>query len=92
MNRQKLEKFMTNLFGIFVSIAVLGGVFIFFTYLVGIIIGGDAGSSLMVTAKSKFVPLFIKSATIAVMAGLLIFYITGKHTLSLKDEEEGNDD
>lgn len=86
--KENLEKLMTNIFGIFVSIAVLGGVVIFLTYVIGILMGGDAGAALMVKAWKVWSPYFIKSATIAVMAGLVVFYITGKHTLSLKEENK----
>lgn len=86
--KEKIEKLMTNIFGIFVSAAVLGGVIVFLTYVVGILIGGESGSALMVKAWKVWSPYFIKSATIAVMAGLIIFYVTGRHTLSLKEEQK----
>ena len=86
--REKMERILTNIFGIFVSIAVLGGVIVFLTYLVGMIIGGELGANLMVTAWKEWVPYFIRSAAIAVLAGLILFYVTGKHTLSLKEEKK----
>lgn len=85
--KEKLEKFVTNVFGVFVSIAVMGGVIVFLTYVIGIIIGGDSGTALMVTAWKEWTPYFIKSAAIAVLAGLILFYITKNHTLSLKQEK-----
>ena len=84
--KEKLTNLLVNIFGVFVSISILGGVFVFASYVIGIIIGGDSGTALMVNAYTKWVPYFIKSATIAVMIGLIVFYVTGKHTLSLKDE------
>lgn len=88
--REKLESVLTNIFGIFISISVLGGILIFLTYVVGMIVGGELGASFMVTAWKSWVPYFIKSATIGVLAGLLLFYVTGKHSLSLKEESQKN--
>lgn len=84
--KEKLTKLLVNIFGVFVSISILGGVLVFAAYVIGFIIGGDSGTALMATAYSKWVPYFIKSATIAVMMGLVVFYVTGKHTLSLKEK------
>lgn len=81
-----VKNLMTNIFGTFISLAVFGGVAVFLIYLIGIIIGGESGASLMVFGQQQLVPLIIKAATIGVISGLIIFYITGQHALSLKEE------
>ncbi len=83
-----LQKTLTNIFGIFVSISVLGGVVVFVAYVIGIIIGGDTGAAIMVTAWKELSPYFIKSATLAILSGLILFYVTNQHTLSLKEEKK----
>lgn len=84
---EKLERVLTNIFGIFISISVLGGIIVFVTYIFGMIAGGEIGGSWMVAAWEKLVPYFIKSAALGVLAGLLLFYVTGNHTLSLREEK-----
>ena len=85
--KAKLTNLLVNIFGVFVSISILGGVLVFVAYMIGIIVGGDSGTALMATAHSKWVPYFIKTASIAVMIGLVVFYVTGKHTLSLREKD-----
>lgn len=86
--RGKLQNILTNVFGLFVSISVLGGIVVFIAYVFGIIVGGEIGTIFMVTAWAKLSPYFIKSATIAVLSGLILFYISGEHPLSLKEEQK----
>ena len=85
--KAKLTNLLVNIFGVFVSISILGGVLVFVAYMIGIIVGGDSGTALMATAHSKWVPYFIKTAASAVMIGLVVFYVTGKHTLSLREKD-----
>lgn len=86
--KNSLFKFFSNVFGVFVSVAVLGGVVVFILFVIGMIIGGEAGGSLMYMAYDSLSPYFIKAATIAVLAGLILFYVSGEHTLSLKEEKK----
>jgi hypothetical protein len=86
--RDQAFKFFNNVFGVFVSIAVLGGVLVFILFVIGMIMGGEAGGSLMYMAYDSLSPYFIKAATIAILAGLVLFYISGEHALSLKEEKK----
>lgn len=72
-------------------IAVAGGALIFIMFMIALIVGGDAGSQLAVSAKGKYLPYFIKAAAIAVVSGLLVFYVGGSHTLSLSTEKKENE-
>lgn len=82
----KLEKIIESLFSIFVIIAIIGGGVVFLMFVVGIILGGETGNALAVSAKSTVMPMFIRSATVAVLLGLIHYYIIGEHALTMEDK------
>ena len=84
--RQKVDELTKSLFSMFILIAIAGGVVVFCMLLIAIIIGGDAGAKLAVDANKVYMPYFIKSATVAVAAGLVNFYATKFHALSLDSQ------
>ncbi|MEW8973666.1 MAG: hypothetical protein AB2375_05665 [Tissierellaceae bacterium] len=86
--REKLEKSVRSIFSITLIIAILGGGVIFFMFIVALIMGGTLGESLATNASKIIMPYFIRFASISVLAGLVSFYITGEHTLSLNEEEK----
>ncbi|MFY9214785.1 MAG: hypothetical protein ACOXZT_06705 [Tissierellaceae bacterium] len=83
--RESIMKFVQNLFSIATLIAVLGGAVVFTMFLVGIIIGGDSGTSLAVNAKGIVMPYFIRCAAVAVLAGLIHYYASGEHALTMDE-------
>lgn len=84
--RENINSFLESVFSIALIIAILGGGIIFLMFILAIILGGGTGEVLATKASKEIMPYFIRSATIAVTAGLLSFYISGEHALSLKDE------
>jgi hypothetical protein len=86
--REKLEKSVRSIFSITLIIAILGGGVIFFMFIVALIMGGTLGESLATNASKIIMPYFIRFASISVLSGLVSFYITGEHTLSLNEEEK----
>ncbi|HLS52340.1 MAG TPA: hypothetical protein VK031_00065 [Tissierellaceae bacterium] len=86
--RKQIQKIVESIFSLSLIIAILGGGVIFCMFIIGIIIGGSTGESLAVSASKVVMPYFIRSAAIAVLCGLISFYTTGKHTLSLDEEEK----
>ncbi|MDR7869364.1 MAG: hypothetical protein RIN55_00795 [Tissierellaceae bacterium] len=85
--REKIEKFVESAFSIFTIIAVIGGGIVFVMFVLGIIIGGPTGTSLAVNAKSVVMPIFIRCAAVAVLAGLIHYYATGKHALTMDEHK-----
>lgn len=85
--REKLEDILKSVFSIAGIIAIAGGAVVFIMLVFAVIIGGEAGGSLAVKSKNIIMPYFIKSATIAAMSGLIIFYIKKEHTLSIENEK-----
>lgn len=84
---KQLEAFLKAVFSIFIMIAIAGGVITFFIFMAALIIGGKGGEKMAVDAAKVYLPYFIKSASLAVMSGLLLFYISNSHTLSLTAEK-----
>ncbi|MFB0972916.1 MAG: hypothetical protein GX666_00720 [Tissierellia bacterium] len=81
----KFAKIIESLFSIFVIIAIAGGGIVFLMFVVGIILGGDTGNSLAISAKNVVMPMFIRSAAVSVFLGLLHYYIIGNHALTMED-------
>lgn len=85
--KRKLGSVIRAIFSIFIIIAILGGGVVFVMFIVALVIGGDIGASIAINAKDTVMPYFIRSASIAVLAGLIFSYGTGRHSLSLGEEE-----
>lgn len=86
--KAKLQKIIEALFSISLIIAILGGGIVFCMFIVAIIMGGASGEAMATSASKVIMPYFIRSASIAVLCGLISFYATGKHALSLEEEKE----
>lgn len=88
MSKQSIENILRSIFSICIMISLAGGAIAFVIFIIAITIGGDMGSQLAINTKDIYIPYFIKAATIAVISGLIVFYISGSHTLSLKEEKK----
>lgn len=86
--KDTILKASQSLFSIFILLAVAGGGIVFMMFVIGIIIGGPTGNSLAVSAKNTVMPIFIRSAALAVFAGLIYYYTSGEHTLTMDDDKE----
>jgi hypothetical protein len=85
--RDRLEKIIESLFSIFLIIAIAGGGIVFLMFVIGIIVGGTTGNSLAVNANSVMLPIFIRSAAIAVLLGLIQHYVIGEHVLTMDEKD-----
>lgn len=85
--KEKFGKIIESIFSITLMIAIIGGGVIFCMFIIALIMGGTSGESLATNASKVVMPYFIRLASIAVLCGLISFYIKGKHTLSLNEEE-----
>lgn len=88
MSKQQLDNILRSIFSIFTMIALAGGAIAFILFLVAITIGGDMGNQLAINTKDIYIPYFIKAASVAVISGLIVFYISGTHALSLNEEKK----
>lgn len=75
------------LFSIFSIVAVLGGAIVFVLFMVSLVIGGEQGEKLALISKDVVMPIFIRSAALSLLSGLIESYIHNNHSLSIKDEE-----
>lgn len=80
--KAKIHDIISAIFSLFIVIAIFGGGLVFAMFIVAIIIGGETGQQIAIVAKDIVMPYFIRSASIGVLAGLISFYISGKHSLS----------
>ncbi|SCZ79921.1 hypothetical protein [Acidaminobacter hydrogenoformans] len=86
--KKRIEDVVSAIFSIFILIAILGGGIVFLMFAAALIVGGEMGSSIAVSAKSVVMPYFIRAATIGTLAGLVSFYLTGLHALSIEKKSE----
>lgn len=91
MKKQVFENLLRSIFSIFIMIAIAGGVITFLLFVVAIIMGGDAGGQLAVNIKNIYLPYFIKAASIGVISGLILFYVSDTHALSLSVEKQNKE-
>lgn len=82
--KEKFINLIGSIFSIFILLGLLGGGIIFLMFLLALIIGGDKAAILSTMASETIMPYFIKSATVGIMAGLIVLYFSGDHHLSLK--------
>lgn len=78
-----MENFLKTVFSILIMIAMLGGGLVFLMFLLALLLGGDLGATIAVNARSLVMPYFIRLASIAVLSGLIVSYMTDRHGLSL---------
>lgn len=84
--KEKRGKIIESIFSIALVIAITGGGVIFCMFMIALVIGGSTAESIATSASKIVMPYFIRSASIAVLCGLISFYISGNHTLSLDDK------
>lgn len=85
--RDLLNNIGKSIFSIFIIIAIAGGGIVFALFVIAIIIGGETGNSLALVAKNEVMPMFIRSAAISMAGGLLRFYASGNHELTMDDSK-----
>lgn len=81
--KKKFGNVLKGVFSLFLMIAMLGGGLIFIMFLVALILGGNSGASIALTARNVIMPYFIRSASAAVLSGLIFSYLKDEHGLSL---------
>ena len=85
--REKIQKITRSLFSLIIILAIAGGGVVFIMFILGIIIGGSTGNSLALSARNTVMPLFIRSAAIGVLMGLINYYASGNHALTMDDND-----
>lgn len=83
----KIQKIVDSIFSISLIIAILGGGVIFAMFIIALIIGGPSGEAMATSASKVVMPYFIRIASLSVLCGLISMYATGKHPLSLNEDD-----
>lgn len=85
--KEKLSSLIESLFSIFIIIAIAGGGIVFLMFLIGIIVGGNLGNMLALKARNVMMPMFIRSAALAIFFGLMHYYLVGNHALTMNENK-----
>lgn len=80
---KEISNISRSIFSITLFISLIGGGVVGLLYLVAIIIGGSSGEALAVATKSNILPWFIRTASVAMLSGLVQIYTSGEHFLSM---------
>lgn len=86
MVKQYCESVLRSIFSVAIMIAIAGGVVVAVLFVAALAMGGKEGQKIAVDTGRVYLPFFIRAAAIAVMSGLLVFYIRDAHELSLDAE------
>lgn len=84
----KANNFLQSVSSIFIMIAISGGAVAFILFVIAIVLGGPSGAHLAVTIKKVILPYFFRSGSIAMVAGLIFFYLNRSHELSLAIKQD----
>lgn len=84
---EKFYEFLRSIFSIFLLMAIGGGAVVFLIFIFALIVGGQVGEILATSANKVIMTYSIKSAAIAMFAGLLSFYVSNSHQLLLDEEQ-----
>jgi hypothetical protein len=85
--KEALENIGKSIFSIFTLITLIGGGVVFIMFIIALIIGGDTATFLSLMAKNTVMPMFIRSAAVAVLCGLITYYTSGNHDLTMNDNK-----
>ncbi len=80
-----MKNTIQSIFSIATMFAVAGGFVVFLLFFVAIIIGGETGESMALFANKGLMPYFIRGASVASFAGLIYFYMTKEHALTMTE-------
>ena len=83
--KNTLKNIGKSIFSIFIMIAMAGGGIVFAMFAIALIIGGESGNAIALSARNTVMPIFIRSAAIAMAGGLLQLYASGEHQLTMGD-------
>jgi hypothetical protein len=86
-----ISNFCQSVFALLIALAIAIGGVVTLMYIFGMIVGGSTATELALSG-SNLLGLAIKLCSVAVFVGLVVFYIQGKHELTLTDQEQDTDD
>jgi uncharacterized membrane protein SpoIIM required for sporulation len=89
--KNAISDFCQSVFALLLLLAVVVAGVVTLMFLSGLVIGGPTATSLALNGSS-LLGVAMKATTIAVFVGVVVFYIHGKHELTLTDQGEAADD
>lgn len=89
----KLYNILNKLYGITMMVAFFGAALPVVPFILALIIGGSTGEAIAVFLSTKFYPVVLVLASVAVLFGVVAMYAAKKQDFSLKtlnkDQEKG---
>ena len=89
--KNAISKFCQSVFALLILLAVIIAGVVTLMFILGLVIGGPAAASLAMTGGS-LLGVAMRIASGAVFVGVVVFYLHGKHELTLTDPEPPADD
>lgn len=86
--KENLIKIMQKLFFFALVLVTIGGLVVFAMVLIGTIMGGEAGSALILSAQSKVVPIYEWIMGIAVFVGIISMYLSKTYAYKMEKTEK----
>jgi hypothetical protein len=82
------KKLFANVYSIFVGLSLFGGFVVFLFILAGFVVGGADGASIMAIARTNIIPRLYQLASIGVISGMILLYVTNDHDLTLAKKDK----
>ena len=86
--RKKVLPVIKTIFGWSVMITLLGGGLTMLSYVVALIVGGDAAAKICEITYKEVWPIIIKVTNITIVLGLIAMYINGEKALSPSEKKK----
>lgn len=82
--KDKVVTFMHKLFFVALALVTLGGLIVFVMVVIGTIMGGEAGSAVILDAQAKVVPIYEWIMGIAVFVGIISMYLSKTYAYKME--------
>lgn len=79
---KKITDILKIVFGYGVMLTLFAGGLTFFGYIAAMIIGGDTATQICQFIYKQFFPIIVNIASVMVLLGLLIMYLSGETALT----------
>lgn len=83
----KLVAVLRTIFGYGILTSLFAGGLTFFGYVVALIVGGDLATTICRVIYKDVFPIIVYIATIMVLLGLLVMYLSGEQALTVHKKE-----
>lgn len=87
---KKFNSILKKIFGILILISLFAGGISLVGYIVALFIGGETAEMICAFVFKKYLPWVIRITSIVTFIGLIIMYIEGQKSLTVKSDADNN--